>query len=178
MEGHLKTIAVLGYVAVFCVAAWAADSVQPLDVKTGLWETTATIERSGVPPIPPEVLAKLTPEQRAKIEEKTGAKTSVHKHCLKREELDKPLPFGRDEKEKSACNRIMVTSSRSKQEFHVECTAGGMKQNGTVRIEAVDSENVKGSTQMSVTNGTHTMTVNATFSGKWIGAACESKDQN
>jgi hypothetical protein len=51
-----------------------------------------------------------------------------------------------------------------------------MKQNGTVRIEAVDSENVKGSTRMSITNGTHTMTVNATFNGKWISAACESKD--
>ncbi len=149
-----------------------------VNVKTGLWETTVTVERSGVPPIPAEVLARLTPEQRARLEERTGGKATVRKHCLKREELDKPLAFGNDEKEKSSCNRTIVTSSRSKQEFRIECTSGGMKQNGTVRIEAVDSENVKGSTQMSVANGTHTMNVNATFNGKWIGAACESKDQN
>jgi hypothetical protein len=176
----VKTMVALWCVAVVCVAAWSADSVQRLDVKTGLWETTVTLDRSGPLPIPAELLAQLSPEQRAKLEEKMkagppGAKTTVHKHCLKKEDLDKPLAFGNDEK--LSCNRTIVTSSRSKQEFHIACTSGGMKESGTVRIEALDSENVKGSSQMSVTNAARTMNVNATFSGKWIGA-CESKDQN
>jgi len=157
--------------------AWAADMV-PLDVKTGLWESSMTYERSGAPPIPPDLLAKLTPEQRARMEEKMKSmpsqsqKTSVHKHCLKKEELEKPLSFGSADK---SCTETILTSSRSKQEIRVECAIGGMKQHGTIRIEALNSENVKGNVQMTATDGARTMNVNTSFSAKWIGAACEPK---
>ena len=79
----------LGFAFLFCGAALAADSVQPLDVKLGLWESTTTTEHSGAPPIPDEVLARLTPEQRAKIEERAkasaqqGPKTTTRKNCVK-----------------------------------------------------------------------------------------------
>lgn len=35
--------------------------IQPLNVKPGLWETTATYKRSGASPIPSEALAKPIP---------------------------------------------------------------------------------------------------------------------
>ncbi len=38
-----------------------------LDVSTGLWEVTSSGETTGVPPIPPEVLARLPPAQRAQV---------------------------------------------------------------------------------------------------------------
>ena len=55
----LLTLALLLYP----LASWSADELKPLDVKPGLWETTMTSQMSGMPPIPPEALARLTPEQ-------------------------------------------------------------------------------------------------------------------
>jgi len=154
---------------------WAADSITPLDVKLGQWETTMTMQTSGLPPIPDEVLQRLTPDQRAKMEERLKAmgsgspKTTVSKSCLKKEDLDKALSFGADQK---SCTRTIVTSSRSKQEIRLECAQGGGKQSGTIRVEALSSENVKGSTQMTMSSGDRTMNMNSTFSAKWIGPAC------
>ena len=49
----------------------AAGKVQPLNVKTGLWQVSTTTTMSGLPEIPPDMQARLdqmTPEQRAKME--------------------------------------------------------------------------------------------------------------
>jgi hypothetical protein len=157
---------------------WAAD-FRPLDVKTGEWESTMTGQTSGQPPIPDEVLNRLTPEQRAKMEAAMqargtrGPKTTVNKSCLTKDQLDKAFNLG-DESTK-ACTRALVTSSGSKQEIHLECTREGMKSSGTIKVEAIDSENVKGSMQMAMTNGDRTMNMNYTFAAKWIGPACTQK---
>lgn len=166
----------LGIAFLFCGAACAADNVQPLDVKLGLWESTTTMEHSGAPPIPAEVLARLTPEQRAKIEERAkasaqqGPKTTTRKSCVKKEDLDKALAFGNDEKN---CHRTVVASSSRKLEFHMECGAGTMKSNGTVNIEAISSEHVKGTVQMTMGDGTRSMKMNTAFESKWLGPVCE-----
>ena len=48
---------------------WAAGSkYQPLNVKTGTWETTRTITVSGRPPISRDMLDHMSPEQRARFE--------------------------------------------------------------------------------------------------------------
>ena len=47
---------------------WAADKLTPLNIKEGLWEMTVTHSMTGMPAIPPETLAKMPPEQRARIE--------------------------------------------------------------------------------------------------------------
>jgi Protein of unknown function (DUF3617) len=167
----------LGFALLFCGAALAADSVQPLDVKLGLWESTTTMEHSGAPPIPDEVLAKLTPEQRAKIEERAkasaqqGPKTTTRKSCIKKEDLDKAMAFGNNDKN---CHRTILTSSSSKLEFRIECGAGTMKSNGDVHIEAISSEHVKGSVQMTIGDGTRSMKLNSTFESKWLGPVCEA----
>jgi hypothetical protein len=61
--------------ALLCpLSAWAADDIRPFDAKTGLWETTSTMEMPGMPSmpampqIPPEQLAKMSPQQRAQVE--------------------------------------------------------------------------------------------------------------
>jgi hypothetical protein len=111
-----------------------------------------TMETTGLPPIPPEVLDRLPPEQRAKMEERLkangskGPRTTSHKSCLKKEDLDKAI--------------------------RMECTAGGGKQSGTIRVEAVNSENVKGSTEMTMSGAGRTMNMNSTFSAKWLGPTC------
>jgi hypothetical protein len=157
--------------ALFCAGICAART--PLNVKTGEWESTITSDTSGQLPVPQEMIDKMTPEQRAKMEAMMkargmqGARTTVTKHCVKKEDLDKP--FGNDNK---ACKPTIVNSSATKQEIHMECEMGGGKQVGTLKFEAVDSSTVKGSMQMTASNGGRTMNVNSTFSAKWLGSAC------
>jgi len=166
----------LGLTILACSTLWAAD-FRPLDVKPGEWQTTMNGQTTGMPPIPAEVLARLTPEQRAKMEAmmaaRGGAKSTVSKGCLKKEDLDKP--FNMSDKTMASCARSLVTSSGSKQEIHVDCNTNGTKSTGIVKLETVDSENVKGSMQLAVNNGDHTMNMNYMFSSRWIGPACTEK---
>jgi|SRR5665213_4557557 len=158
-----------------CPAVWAAD-FSPLDVKTGQWESTVTGQATGIPPIPDEVLNRMTPEQRAKIQaamQARGSKATVSKSCLTKDKLDKAFDLG-DENTKS-CSRSLITSSGSKQEIRIDCTRKDVKTTGTVKVEALNSENVKGSMRMTVTNGEHTMNMNYIFAAKWIGPVCAEK---
>src|SRR5947209_10843389 len=138
-------------------AVWAADKVQPLNVKTGLWETTRTTNTSGQMPIPPELMARLTPEQRAKMEDRMKAnsaeksRTDTSKSCLTKEKLEK-APFSDEQKE---CTRTIVSSTSSQAEVKFECDMQGMKANGTVHVEALNPESVKGSAQATMTGGGH-----------------------
>jgi hypothetical protein len=163
--------------ALLCAGAGAAQTT-PLNVKTGEWESTMTNETSGQLPIPQEMLDKMTPEQRAKMEAMMkargmqGPRTIVNKHCVKKEDLDKP--FGNENK---SCKQTVVTSSATKQEIHMECEIGGGKQAGTLKLEALDSSTVKGSMQMVASNAGRTMNVNSTFSAKWLVAACTESDK-
>jgi hypothetical protein len=172
----MKATIVLGVVFLWALPSWTADSVQPLDVKPGLWETTTTTQMSGMPPMPADVLAKMPPEQRAKMEAAMkaraaqGPKSTTQKTCLTRQKLSEPLTFG-DENDKS-CKRTLISSSRNKQEARLECADGTRTRSGDVRIEAITPENIKGSMQMTSTGGGRSMNVNVGFTGKWIGASC------
>jgi hypothetical protein len=154
-------------------AVWADDAIHRLDVRPGMWESTMTVQMTGTPPIPAEVLARMTPEQKAMMEarmkarESQNAKPNVTRHCITREDLDKPLNFGET---KGACKRAVVTSSGTKQEIHLECEMSGVTSTGTVKIEAVDAEHVK--VLSHITAGT--MIVDANGSGKWVSEACDS----
>lgn len=159
-----------------CISAfsvvWGAD-YQHMDVKPGQWQTTYINQISGAPPIPQEILNRMTPEQRAKFEEALkgqNGKPSIYKSCLTKEQLDKPFDAGGQATK--ACSRTLVTSSRNKQEIQVECNREDTKAHGTIKIEAIDSETVKGTVMMVATNNGHTMNVNNSFTSKWIGPAC------
>ncbi len=162
----------------FCSTLLVAD-LYALDVKTGQWETTVTGQMTGMPTIPPEALAQLTPEQRAKVESAMGArgaKPMVSTHCRTKEMLNQAWNTGQVTK---ACAVTVTTSSSNKQEAHMECNQNGTKMNGSVKVEAVDSEHIRGSFQMTAAGpdaGGHAMSMNYTFTSKWLGAACtESK---
>lgn len=156
-------------------AGFAADSITPLDVKLGQWETTSTVNSNLMSAIPQDILDKMPPDQRAKMEERLkasqGPKTSVTQTCVKKEDIDKALAFGSDDK---SCTRTVIASSRSKQEIRIECSRAGSKQTGTLRIEATGSDSIKGSLDLAST-GAHAMTLNSTFTGKWLGATCKDK---
>jgi hypothetical protein len=161
-----------------CASAGAAD-FHSLDVKTGEWETSMTGQMTGMPQIPEEALKQMTPEQRAKIEAAMGArgaKPIISKSCMTKDKLDQA--FNVNNEALKACTRTLTTSSSTKQEIRLECNRDGMKTSGAVKIEAIDSEHIKGSMQMTATStkeGGHTMNMNYSFLGKWIGATCTEK---
>jgi hypothetical protein len=145
-------------------------------VKPGEWETTVTVETGGQPSIPQERLDRMTPEQRALVEQALKARaakgpaTHTTKSCVKKEDLDKN-PFTSDDNPNS-CKPMPVASSRTKQEYRIDCDTSTGKRTGTIRIEAADSEHVKGAVQMTVVTNNRTMNINSNITGKWLGAAC------
>ncbi|SPE28716.1 hypothetical protein SBA6_1110002 [Candidatus Sulfopaludibacter sp. SbA6] len=185
-EGHLITRISLAFALLSCSAIWAADTVQPLNIKPGLWETTRTMKTSGqllMPLEAREAKARMPPEQRAKAEEvmkeyaNMAAKPTVHRDCLKKEDLDKPLIKLEDIGE--SCTRTILAASASKQEMRLQCTADGKAgaQNFSFRLDVIDSENFKSSMQGTASDGTGTMGMNSTVTAKWIGPVWDSKDQ-
>jgi hypothetical protein len=171
----MRTELFIGLVFSWFVAVWAADKVQPLNVKAGLWEVTTTVTTSGELPIPAGLLEKLTPEQRARIKDRIEArksepgKTTIRKLCLTRKQLDNGIPFGPDRK---SCTRTVLTSSASEVDLRVECLDQGIKRDGTFQIEALSSENAKGSVRFSAASGDNAMRSTSTFTANWIAPFC------
>jgi hypothetical protein len=179
-EDHVITRRSIGLTLLFCstlCSTVSAADFRPLDVKTGEWESTVSGRTTGMPPIPDEVLNKMTPEQRAKIQAAMGAanggKPMVSKSCITKDSLDKAFNLG--DNNTKACARTLVTSSGTKQEIRVDCSRDGGKTVGTIKVEALDSENIKGSMQITSSNGAHNMNMDYTFNVKWIGSACSEK---
>lgn len=169
----------------FCViflwapALFAGGDVQPLNIKTGLWEVTMTSEVSGRPPIPPEALARMTPEQRAKFEtamkarSSQGPQTKTYKNCVTKEKLNKD-PFS---EERKSCTRTVLASTGSRMDVREVCVDQNGEREMTIRIEAADSEHVTGSGQVNASGGNNSMKVSMRFAGKWIGAICPDTKQ-
>ena len=151
----------------------AEGKFQPLNVKPGLWETTSTVTRSGEMPIPAGFLAKMTPEQRAKLEARMKAssaqstRTRTYKSCETKEKLQRS-PFS-DSKE---CSLTVIGSTGTTANVRMSCEAEGIKSSGEMLVEAVSPEKVKGSGHMTATGGGHTMNMNTTISSRWVGSSC------
>jgi len=166
---------VLMIVLILGCGLWAEDAIKPLDVKLGLWETTSTSQTSGMPPvnIPEDALARMTPDQRAKMEQMMkgsgSPRTNTVKSCMTREKMNRAEMFGADRKN---CTRAVVSSSGSKTEVRMECTDSGTTMKGIVRVERISSDSVKGSMQMTTTSGDRTMNMNSTFTSKYLGPDC------
>ena len=156
----------------------AADDYKPLNVKPGLWETKVTSDNAGLPTIPDSVLANIPPEQRARIEENMKARqsqgphTTTSKTCISQDRLDKPLTFGQ-EKPGGACKYELTRSSASEQEIKIDCSSDRVKSHGTIHVQALDSENIKGESEIvASSDGTHNMTMKVSFTAHRLGSDC------
>jgi Protein of unknown function (DUF3617) len=156
----------------------ASRKYQSLNVKTGLWETTSITKMSGRPPVSADMLAQMSPEQRARIEAAMNRmanqtpKPHTTRTCVTKEKLQKD-PFNPEDK---SCTETVLNSTGSKIDIHEVCTEENSKVDITVHIVALDSENVKGTVQTNATGGGNTMNVNGTFTSKWQGAVCKDTD--
>jgi hypothetical protein len=170
----MRTKVLLALIVFSSLTLWAADKITPLNVKEGLWEMTVTHSVSGMPSMPtisPDALAKMPPEQRARVEAmmQGGPSTDVRKECITKEKLEKNSAFSNN---RGDCTRTVVNSTGSKLEVKVHCEEKQTTTDGTLVLEALSSDGVKG-TMHSVTNSHgRTMNMDFTFSSKYLGPAC------
>ena len=150
---------------------------QPLNVKTGMWEINLTTNQSGVLPIPPDDLARMSPQQRARFEgalrAQQGSHTRTYKSCVTEEGLKKGLDF--TDRRDRECSQKLISSTSTHAEVQLACDIEGVKGHGTLVYDVVDSEHVKGSSKV-VVEGDSPMTVNSTATSHWLGSSCTEKD--
>ena len=126
-----------------------AATVEPLNVKPGLWQVTMTSKISGL--LAPTV--------------------NTYKSCVKKEDLDK-YPFTDP---KAKCTWTVQSSTGSKMEATGTCMPEGMgKVDFSMNLEALDSENVKGTGQLTANGPAGAMNGNYSATAKWVGATCPS----
>jgi len=160
-------------IACLSLTVWAADNIKALNAKPGLWEITASHSASGMPAtvnIPPDALAKMTPEQRARVDALMAGKPDVHKECVTKEKLERNSAFAPNRGE---CSYNVVNSTDRKIEVKFHCQDKQSSSDGSYVMEAIDSDNVKGTIHMvSNSGGDHTTTMDFTISSKYLGPAC------
>jgi hypothetical protein len=172
---QVKTPILLGMAFLTPWAGWAVDPM-PMDVKLGLWESTVSTQIAGMPALPPELLAKMTPEQRAKMEAAMqgrgggGARTNSTKHCVTKETLSQMLSFGDNRAQN--CKKTLVSSTGTKQVVHMECTTATTLSTGDLQFEAVNRETIKGSMVMNAGPGGRGMSSKMEFTSKWLSSDC------
>ena len=155
--------------------AQSTIKLQSLNIKPGLWESTRTIKRTGEMPIPAELLNRLTPEPRARMEERMKANSGGHsstvteKHCITREDLERDRLKIAEAKE---CTTTVVNSTSTNLKGKMVCETAGMHSTGTLELIAVDSEHVNGSYHSTMDGNDHTMNLEGTWTSKWLGSSC------
>jgi hypothetical protein len=156
-------------------AAPSGVKLQQLNIKPGLWETSISSNTAGEMPIPTEMLNRLTPEQRARMEERMKAnsaahgRTTTHKKCVTEEDLEQQkLDFAGDKE----CTPTVTASTSTMAKGKLSCQAEGMEGTAVFEVEAPDAEHYKGSSHGTFTGNGHTMNVASTFTGKWLGSSC------
>jgi hypothetical protein len=159
--------------AFLLTAVYAADLI--LNVKTGLWQSTISMQTNGQIPISDADLAKMPPERRQQFEAAMQAAmaNAAQPHsvtsCVTAEQLRKGLSFKTEDR--PSCKRTVVSSTSSTWEMHEECT-GTSPRTVTIRFHANSPEEIDGKMEMTMTRGDRTMTSNGTIHGKWLTSDC------
>lgn len=141
-------------------------------MKMGLWEMTSTSTISGQMPLMDT--SKMTPEQRAKIEESMkammGPHTNVTRSCVTKEKLEKSV-FMMPEQQGQTCKQQVVTNTRSALEAKLICT-GQHPMFGQLRIDTLSPTAIKATVTSVPGDKGQSVNVTITLAGKWLGADC------
>ena len=164
-------------VAALLLTALSAAGAERLNVKLGLWEMTSIMRFSGVPPLPKEVMDKMTPEQRAKMlaDLKAAAaeepEEEVSSECITQEDLDKPFQSANSDD----CTQTVVRTTRNTQEIRMTCT-GKVKGSGVFRVTTPTPDTMTGELDLKTGEGPDAFTLKGKIKGRWLGPDCGDED--
>jgi hypothetical protein len=153
-----------------------AQDKQTLNVKPGLWEVTTVTQTTGLPKLPPELLAAVPEAQRAQMmamfSGKDGEKSAPQKtqQCVTQEDLAKPF----DTPSEEHCKAKLITSSATEQQYEMTC-AGEVSGKGTMQVSAPDPESMQGKVDIAMSGAAEAVTMQIEMTGKWLGAQCAQK---
>jgi septal ring-binding cell division protein DamX len=170
MNLRLNSVLVAAVCTAFPMASQAAEK---LNVKLGLWEITSQTETRGMPPLPKELLDKLTPEQRRKMEadikaeQAKGPEKDTDRECITQKDLEQPFESANTKE----CKQTIVTTTRTSQEVRIVCT-GGVPGSGLLKVTTTSPEQMTGSLDLKLGAGAESMTINAKLQGRWLSADC------
>ncbi len=175
----------IGFSGALLASAADVDKAQvpvKLNVKLGLWEVATQANISGMPQMmPDEMMAKLTPEQRTRMQAAMQAsmadmaKPKRAKHCVTAEKLARGMDLeGRD---RQNCQRKIVTNSSSELEINEACTEadGTSVMDEHIRLAGSllgAAEQMAGTVHYVRNSGGKTMTVDSNIQGQWLGSSC------
>ena len=148
-----------------------ADS---LNVRPGTWDISITTQTGGSL-IPPDLLAKMPPEQRAKIEQSMQARsgkpmTHASKECVTQEDLDQNRIIKEEEEKEDElqCTMKVISKSSSKLVIERACPAPPASTS-KMMMEAKTPESIVGSLDMTKAESGK---VHVDIKGRWLGASC------
>ena len=142
------------------MAAAVAASLQPLKVKTGLWQMVETVTWTG---LPPQMAAAMG-----------NGRTHSYQSCVKPEDLSSnPWANGSHE----SCMWTVLNSTGTDMEVRgTSCDMGrGVAAELHGKIHVLDSENGTAAFDLLVNANGQTMNGHASYVGKWIGSSCPAE---
>jgi uncharacterized protein DUF3617 len=177
----MRALFLLAAIVLSSLVLLAEEKLTPPNVKEGLWESTVSHSSSGMPGIPADALAKMTPDQRAQVEammkqrgmSSNGNSTTV-KGCVTKEKIAKGMAFSEN---RENCTRNVVSSTPSHFEIKLHCDVDAKNGNktttdGTVTVDVLGSDSVKGATHMVTNSNGRNMTMDSTFTSRYLGSDC------
>jgi hypothetical protein len=159
--------------ALFTALPVGSHAAEKLNVKLGLWEITSQTETRGMPPLPKELLDKLTPEQRRKMEadikaeQAKGPEKATDRECITQKDLEQPFESANTKE----CKQTIVTTTRTSQEVRIVCT-GGVPGSGLLKVSTTSPEKMTGLLDLKLGACAEAMTIKAQLQGRWLSADC------
>jgi hypothetical protein len=157
MTKAVRVVAICGVVSLLFLAA---DSLVPLNVKTGVWQITEIITWKGLPQ-QYEALLK-------------NARPVTYKTCVRTKDLS-TNPWAEGSREK--CKWTALKSNGTDMDVRATSCSGDENLmindvHGTIHV--VDSENGTGTFAITMTSNGQKFDGNASYSGKWVRGTCPS----
>jgi len=165
-----------------CSLTPALAQNQPLDVRPGLWEFSTQRSMTGMPKmpempaIPPEVLAKMPPAQRARIEAALKARSGangkhVSKVCFTAESLRRGPTFEQPPRDAN-CQRTKNTRTAHGWQLREVCHRGGSQQAMDIRYRVVTRETIDGTVNVAMHQGGRNVPMKQVTHARWLGPDC------
>lgn len=170
-KSQLRRCAIAGVLALPLGAFADAFNAKP-----GLWEMTSTTVITGMP-IPAESLAKLPPDQRARIEENLKARDGkpdmrVSNNCVTQKDLDQDMLFKTSDTDQ--CVKKIIARSPTRVAFQQTCPAPAASTS-KVNIEAKTPDSLAANIDISQANATGKIHIDV--KGRWLSATCPQAPQ-
>jgi hypothetical protein len=149
-----------------------------LNIKLGLWEIKTQPQVSGELPTSDDSMAKMTPEQRARMQAAMQAMMAhmqqprTMKECMTAEKRARGFDMGNDDS--SECQQTVAKDTSSDFEVSRVCSTGQEKNSTDVKFHAISSDHIVGTVNGVMSRGTKTINVNSSIEGKWLGSDCGS----